>query len=69
MTKHELITNYLNAQSQEEIVKYFELMDEAIRNATPEVKETLEAVVSAKKQMEIKKANDLIAEIDRRYKK
>ena len=64
MTKQELITKYLNAQSEEEVQKSIELMNEAIRNATPEDKETLKAVVYAKNEMLIKESKDLLSQID-----
>ena len=64
MTKQELITKYLNAQSEEEVQKAIELMNEAIRNATPEDKETLKAVVYAKNEMLIKESKDLLSQID-----
>jgi hypothetical protein len=64
MTKQELITKYFNAQSEEEVEKSIELMNEAIRNATPEDKETLKAVVYAKNEMLIKESKDLLAQID-----
>ena len=64
MTKQELITKYFNAQSEEEVQKSIELMNEAIRNATPEDKETLKAVVYAKNEMLIKESKDLLSQID-----
>jgi hypothetical protein len=64
MTKQELITKYLNAQSEEEVQKSIELMNNAIRNATPEDKETLKAVVYAKNEMLIKESKDLLSQID-----
>ena len=64
MTKQELITKYFNAQSEEEIQKSIELMNEAIRNATFEEKETLKAVVYAKNEMLIKESKDLLSQID-----
>jgi hypothetical protein len=64
MTKQELITKYFNAQSEEEVNESIELMNEAIRNATPEEKETLKAVVYAKNEMLIKESKDLLSQID-----
>ena len=64
MTKQELIIKYFNAQSEEEVKKSIELMNEAIRNATPEDKETLKAVVYAKNEMLIKESKDLLSQID-----
>jgi hypothetical protein len=64
MTKQELITKYFNAQSEEEVQTSIELMNEAIRNATAEDKETLKAVVYAKNEMLIKESNDLLSQID-----
>jgi hypothetical protein len=64
MTKQELITTYFNAQSEEEVKTSIELMNEAIRNATAEDKETLKAVVHAKNEMLIKESNDLLSQID-----
>ena len=64
MTKQELITKYFNAQSEEEVQNSIELMNEAIRNATPEDKETLKAVVYAKNEMLIKESKDLLSQID-----
>jgi hypothetical protein len=64
MTKQELITKYFNAQSEEEVQKSIELMNEAIKNATPEDKETLKAVVYAKNEMLIKESKDLLSQID-----
>jgi hypothetical protein len=64
MTKQELIIKYFNAQSEEEVQKSIELMNEAIRNATPEDKETLKAVVYAKNEMLIKESKDLLSQID-----
>jgi hypothetical protein len=64
MTKQELITRYFNAQSEEEVQMSIELMNEAIRNATPEDKETLKAVVYAKNEMLIKESQDLLSQID-----
>ena len=64
MTKQELITKYLNAQSEKEVQNSIELMNEAIRNATPEDKETLKAVVYAKNEMLIKESKDLLSQID-----
>jgi hypothetical protein len=64
MTKQELITKYFNAQNEEEVQKSIELMNEAIRNATPEDKETLKAVVYAKNEMLIKESKDLLSQID-----
>ncbi len=64
MTKQELITKYFNAQSEEEVQKSIELMNEAIRNATAEDKETLKAVVYAKNEMLIKESKDLLSQID-----
>jgi hypothetical protein len=64
MTKQELITTYFNAQSEEEVKTSIELMNEAIRNATVEDKETLKAVVHAKNEMLIKESNDLLSQID-----
>ena len=64
MTKQELIIKYFNAQNEEEVKKSIELMNEAIRNATPEDKETLKAVVYAKNEMLIKESKDLLSQID-----
>lgn len=64
MTKQELITKYFNAQSEEEIQNSIKWMSEAIRNATPEEKETLKAVVYAKNEMLIKESKDLLSQID-----
>lgn len=64
MTKQELITKYFNAQSEEEVQKSIELMNEAIKNATPEDKETLKAVVYAKNDRLIKESKDLLSQID-----
>ncbi len=64
MTKQELITKYFNAQSEEEVKESIEWMNEAIRNATPEDKETLKAVVYAKNEMLIKESKDLLSQID-----
>ena len=64
MTKQELITKYLNAQSEEEVQKAIELMNEAIQNAKSEDKETLKAVVYAKNEMLIKESKDLLSQID-----
>ena len=64
MTKQELITKYFNAQSEEEVQKAIELMNEAIRNATSEDRETLKAVVYAKNEMLIKESKDLLSQID-----
>jgi hypothetical protein len=64
MTKQELITKYFNAQSEEEIQNSIKWMNEAIRNATPEEKETLKAVVYAKNEMLIKESKDLLLQID-----
>jgi hypothetical protein len=64
MTKQELITKYFNAQSENEVQTSIELMNEAIRNATAEDKETLKAVVYAKNEMLIKESNDLLSQID-----
>lgn len=64
MKKQELITKYFNAQSEEEVQKSIELMNEAIRNATFEEKETLKAVVYAKNEMLIKESKDLLSQID-----
>lgn len=64
MTKQELITKYFNAQSEEDVQKSIELMNETIRNATPEDKETLKAVVYAKNEMLIKESKNLLAQID-----
>ena len=64
MTKQELITKYFNAQNEEEVQMAIELMNEAIRNATPEDKETLKAVVYAKNEMLIKESKDLLSQID-----
>ncbi len=64
MTKQELITKYFNAQTEEEVQTSIELMNEAIRNATPEDKETLKAVVYAKNDMLIKESKDLLSQID-----
>ena len=64
MKKQELITKYFNAQSEEEVQKSIELMNEAIRNATAEDKETLKAVVYAKNEMLIKESKDLLLQID-----
>jgi hypothetical protein len=64
MTKQELITTYFNAQSESEVQTSIELMNEAIRNATAEDKETLKAVVYAKNEMLIKESNDLLSQID-----
>jgi hypothetical protein len=64
MTKQELITKYFNAQSEEEVQKSIKLMNEAIRNATPEDKETLKAVVYTKNEMLIKESKDLLSQID-----
>ena len=64
MTKQELIIKYFNAQNEEEVQKSIELMNEAIRNATPEDKETLKAVVYAKNEMLIKESKDLLSQID-----
>ena len=64
MRKQELITKYFNAQSEEEVQKSIELMNEAIRNATSEDKETLKAVVYAKNEMLIKESKDLLSQID-----
>jgi hypothetical protein len=64
MTKQELITTYFNAQSESEVQTSIELMNEAIRNATAEDKETLKAVVYAKNEMLIKESNELLSQID-----
>jgi hypothetical protein len=64
MIMQELITKYFNAQSEEEVQTSIELMNEAIRNATAEDKETLKAVVYAKNEMLIKESNDLLSQID-----
>jgi hypothetical protein len=64
MTKQELITKYFNAQSEEEVKKSIELMNEAIRNAVAEDKETLKAVVYAKNEMLIKESKELLSQID-----
>jgi hypothetical protein len=40
MTKQELITKYFNAQSEEEVQKSIELMNEAIRMLRPKTKKT-----------------------------
>ena len=64
MTKQELITKYFNAQSEEEVQKAIELMNEAIRNATSEDRETLKAVVYAKNEMLIKESKDLLSQIN-----
>ena len=64
MTKQELITKYFNAQNEEEVQNAIELMNEAIRNATSEDKETLKAVVYAKNEMLIKESKDLLSQID-----
>ncbi len=64
MTKQELITKYFNAQTENEVQKSIELMNEAIRKATPEEKETLKAVVYAKNEMLIKESKDLLSQID-----
>ena len=64
MTKQELIIKYFNAQNEEEVQKSIELMNEATRNATPEDKETLKAVVYAKNEMLIKESKDLLSQID-----
>jgi hypothetical protein len=64
MTKQELITKYFNAQSEKEVQMSIELMNETIRNATPEDKETLKAVVYAKNEMLIKESKDLLSQID-----
>ncbi|MDZ7898044.1 MAG: hypothetical protein U5N85_08455 [Arcicella sp.] len=64
MKKQELITKYFNAQSEEEVQISIELMNEAIKNATPEEKETLKAVVYAKNEMLIKESKDLLSQID-----
>jgi hypothetical protein len=64
MTKDELIDKYLNAQSEEEIQTSLELMNDAIRNATAEEKESLKAVVYEKNEMLIRETNDFISRID-----
>lgn len=64
MTKQELITRYFNAQSEEEVQMSIQLMNEAIKNATPEEKETLKAVVYAKNEMLIKESKDLLSQIE-----
>jgi phosphoribosyl-ATP pyrophosphohydrolase len=64
MTKQELITKYFNAQREEEVKESIELMNEAIKKATPEDKETLKAVVYAKNEMLIKESKDLLSQID-----
>ena len=64
MKKQELITKYFNAHTEEEVQNSIELMNEAIRNATPEDKETLKAVVYAKNEMLIKESKDLLSQID-----
>ncbi|MEA5458711.1 hypothetical protein VB796_06670 [Arcicella sp. LKC2W] len=64
MSKQELISKYLLATTEQEIEKSIVAMNEAIKNATPEEKEALKAVVYAKNEMLMKESNDLLAQID-----
>jgi len=64
MSKEELISKYLFSSSLEELETSIMAMDEAMKNATPEEKETLKAVVKAKGQMIIKQSNQLISQVD-----
>ncbi len=64
MSKQELISKYLFAKTEQEIETAIAAMNEAIKNSTPEEKESLKAVVYAKNEMLMQESNELLAQID-----
>ncbi len=64
MTNNKLVSDYLLAQTEQEVEKTMKEMKEAMKIATPEEKILLSEIVSAKNKMMIAELEKAIAEAD-----